>query len=219
MKYLPIYFLLIITITQLFGCVKSIKSPIELDSKSYIKDFELIQKNPTNQTSIKILSPNAIIDTIKNDIEIFDSTIDILTKDVLDFKVKSGNSTLSNLTNSINVFNNVRISFFNDPDYYISTNSITWDLNTSMIDINNPVNIYFNNTRINATSGLYNINDSLLQIKNSEFYRSNFTSEGYEDYQVKIKSDFAKWLKSDNILIFTSNDKQVETTINFLTTK
>ena len=69
MKYLPIYFLLIITITQLFGCGKSNKSAIEIDSKSYIKDFELIQENPNNQTSIKILSPNAIIDTIKNDID------------------------------------------------------------------------------------------------------------------------------------------------------
>ena len=218
MKF-QVYFLLIITITHLFGCGKSNKTPADIYSQSYINDFELIQENPNTNTSIKIISPKAIIDTIKNDIELFDSTIEILSNDVLDFKVKSGNSTLNNLTNSINVFNNVTISFPNDLDYYISTNSFIWDLNTSNININDPVNIYFNNTKINATSGLYNINDSLLQIKNSEFNRSNFNSEGYEDYQVKIKSDFAKWLKPDNTFVFTSNDQQVETTINFLITE
>jgi len=30
--------------------------------KSYINDFELLQENPNNQTSVKITSPNAIID-------------------------------------------------------------------------------------------------------------------------------------------------------------
>ena len=169
--------------------------------------------------SIKITSPKAIIDPTNNDIEIFESTIDFLNKNGQDFKVKSGNSNLNNLNNSIRVYNNVNISFLNNLDYYITTNSFHWDLNTSIIDINNPVEINFDNTQINATNGFYNIYSSLLKIDNSEFNRYIYNSEGEEEYLVKIKSDFAKWFKKDNTLVFTSNEKQVETTFNFLLTE
>ncbi len=201
------------------GCQKSNNSTTQIDNKSYINDFELLQENPNNQISVKITSPKAIIDPTKNDIEIFESSIEILNKNGQDFKVKSGNSTLNNLTNSIRVFNNVNISFLNKQDYYVTTNSFDWDLNTSVIDINNPVNINFGNTTINATSGFYNIDSNLLKIDNSEFNRNIYNSKGEEKYQLNIKSDFAKWFKKDNTLVFTSNEKQVETTINFLITK
>ncbi len=219
MKYLSIYLLLIISTLPLFGCQNSNKSSNQIDNKSYIRDFELLQENPNNQTSIKITSPNAIIDPKNNDIELFESSIEIINENGQDFKVISGNSTLNNLTNSIKVFNSVNISFLNNQDYYITTNSFDWDLNTSIIDIYNPVNINFDNTKIKATNGLYNIDLGLLLIDNSEFNRYIYNLDGKEDYQVKIKSDFAKWFKKDNTLVFTSNDKQVETTINFLLTK
>ena len=122
-------------------------------------------------------------------------------------------------SNNIRVFNNVNISFLKDSDYNISTNSFNWDLNNSVIDINNPLDINFENTRINASKGFYNIDSNLLKIDNTRFNRKINNSEGVEEYQVEIKSDFAKWFKNDNKLVFTSNEKQVETTIKFLLTK
>ena len=219
MKYLPIYFLLIITTIPLLGCQKSNESSTQIDNKSYIKDFELLQENPNNQTSVRITSPTAIIDPTNNDIDIFDSSIELLNKNGQDFKIKSGNSTLKNLTNSIRVFNSVTISFLDNQDYYINTNSFDWDLSTSIIDINDPLIINFDNTRINATNGFFNIDASLLKIDNSEFNRYIYNSKGEEEYQVIIISDFAKWFKKDNTLVFTSNEKQVETTIKFLLTQ
>ena len=88
-----------------------------------------------------------------------------------------------------------------------------------IINLDNPVTINYGNTQINATNGLYNIDSSLLKIDNSQFNRYIYNSEGEEEYQVKIKSDFAKWFKKDNTLVFTSKEKQVETTINFLLTQ
>ena len=211
--------MLIITLFTQLGCQKNSNSTSQVDNKSYINNFELLQKNSNNLTSIKITSPKAIIDPQNNDIEILDSSIVIINKNGQDFKVKSGNSTLNNLTNSIRVFNGVNISFLDTQDYYITTNSFNWDLNNSVIDINNPVNINFNNTMINATKGFYNIDSSLLKIYNSEFNRYIYNSEGDQEYQVIIKSDFAKWFKKDNALVFTSNEKQVETIINFLLTE
>lgn len=219
MKLFNIYLLLIISIFPLFGCQKSNKSTAKIDNKSYINDFELLQENPNNQTSVKITSPRAIIDPRNSDIEIYDSSIVILNKNGIDFKVKSGNSTLDNLSNNIRVFNNVNISFLKNSNYIISTNSLNWDLNTSVIDINNPLDINFENTKINASRGLYNIETSLLKIDNSKFNRIIKNSEGIEEYEVEILSDFAKWFKKNNKLVFTSNEKQVETTINFLLTK
>tara|TARA_B100000945_G_scaffold232801_1_gene189163 strand:+ start:117 stop:776 length:660 start_codon:yes stop_codon:yes gene_type:complete len=218
-KYIPIYLLLLITIFPLFGCQKSNKSSTQIDNKTYINDFELHQENPNNKTSIKISSPKAIIDPTNNDIEIFESSIELLNQNGQDFNVKSGNSTLNNLTNSIRVFNSVNILFPHKQDQYITTNSFVWDLNTSIININNPVKINFDNTLIKATNGFYNIDLSLLKIDNSDFNRNIFNSEGEEEYQVNIKSDFAKWFNKDNTLVFTSNQKQVETTINFLFTE
>ena len=219
MKYLPICLLLIISTFPLFGCQKSNESSNQTDNKSYIKDFELLQENPNNQISVRITSPKALIDPTNNDIDIFDSSIELLNKNGQDIKVKSGNSTLNNLTNSLRVFNSVNISFLDNQDYYINTNSFDWDLNTSIIDINDPAIINFDNTRINANNGLYNIDKSLLIVYNSEFNRYIYNSEGEEEYQIKIISDFAKWIKKDNTLEFTSNEKQVETTINFLLTQ
>ena len=216
MKYLPIYFLLIITTLPLFGCQKTNKSSTQIDFKSYIKNFELLQENPNNQTSIRITSPKAIIDPTNNDIEIYESLIEILNKNGQDFLVLSDNTTLNNSTNSIRVFNNVKISFLNINDYYLTTNSLDWDLNTYIININDEVNINFDNTKINASNGLYDIESKLLEINNTEFIRNIYNSNGEEEYQINIKSDFTKWFKKDNTLVFTSNDKQVETTINLL---
>ena len=39
-------------------------------------DFELLQENPNNQTSVKITSPKAIIDPSNNNLEILESTIE-----------------------------------------------------------------------------------------------------------------------------------------------
>ena len=58
-----------------------------------------------------------------------------------------------------------------------------------------------------------------LKIYNSEFIRNIYDSHGKEEYRIEIKSDFAKWFKNENTLVFSSNDKQIETTIKFLTTK
>ncbi len=219
MKSFNIYLLFILTIFPLLGCQKSNKSTAQFDNKSYINDFELLQENPNKETSVKITSPKAIIDPTINDIEIYESSIEIMNKNGIDFQVESGNATLNNLSNNIRVFNNVNISFLKDSDYNISTNSFNWDLNTSVIDINNPLDINFENTKINASKGFYNIDFSLLKIDNTRFNRIINNSEGVEEYQVEIKSDFAKWFKNDNKLVFTSNEKQVETTIKFLLTK
>ena len=208
-----------ITLLPLLGCKNANKSTNQIDNNSHINYFELIQENPNNQTTLKIVSPKAIIDPKNNDIEIFESSIEIFNRYGQDFIVKSDNSSFSNLNNSIRVFNNVNISFPNKHDYYITTNSFEWDLNTSVIDINDEVNINFDTTIINASNGFYNIGTGLLNIENSQFNRNVYDSTGEEEYQVKIISDFAKWFKRDNTLVFISNEKQVETTINFLFTE
>ena len=218
MKYLR-YLFLVFILLPLLGCQKSFKSSNQIENKSYINDFELLQENANNQTSVKITSPKAMIDPSNNDIEIFDSLIEIINKNGQDFKVKSGNSTLNNLTNSIRVFNNVSISFLEKQDYNINTNSFYWDLNTSLIDINNPVYINFDNTKIDATNGFYDIDLGLLKLDNSEFNRNIYNLEDEEEYHIQIISDLAEWIKEENTLVFTSNEKQVETTINFLFTE
>ena len=219
MKQTYLYFLILLAIYPLLGCQKSSKPIAQLDNNSYITNFELLQKNTFNDTRIRITSPKATLDQTNNIIEIVKSSIEIINKDGQDFKVKSGYSTINNMSNLINVFNNVRISFIDNKDYYITTNSFTWDLNTSIIDINSPLNMNLDNTKIVATNGLYNLNLSKFKINNSVFNRNFFNSDGKKTYQVEIKSDLANWLKNENSLEFKSNDKQVETTINFLTTK
>lgn len=219
MKSFNIYLLFLLIIFPLIGCQNSKKSTAQIDNKSYINDFELLQENPNKYTSVKITSPKAIIDPNINDIEIYKSSIEIMNENGIDFQVESGNATLNNLSNKIRVFNNVNISFLKDSDYNISTDSFNWDLNTSVIDINNPLAINYKNTKIKASKGFYNIKSNLLKIDNTRFNRKINNSEGLDEYQVEIKSDFAKWFKNDNKLVFSSNEKQVETTIKFLLTK
>ena len=215
MNNLHIIFLLILAFIPLFGCQKSNNISTKIDIKSYINDFELLQENPNDQTSIKITSPNAIIDPSNNDIQIFDSLIEILNNDGQDFQIKSGNSNLNNLSNFIKVFNNVKISFLDKDDYYITTNSLNWYLNTSIIDITNPILINFDGTMIKGSNGIYDIDSSLLNIYNINLNRNIFNSDGKQEYQLEIKSDFAKWFKNENTFVFSSNKKQVESTIRF----
>jgi len=105
-KSINIYLLFILTIFPLLGCQKSNKSTAQIDNKSYINDFELLQENPNKETSVKITSPKAIIDPTINDIEIYESSIEIMNENGIDFQVESGNATLNNLSNNIRVFNN-----------------------------------------------------------------------------------------------------------------
>ena len=208
-------FILLCTFS-LYGCQESQLIIKDIDNNSYINNFELIQENPNNETTIKIKSPKAIIYPITNDIEIIDSSINILKNNDNEIEVKSGNSTLNNFENIIKVYNNVSVSILGEKNSFIKTNRIFWDLNTSIIELKSSLDINFENTTIYSSDGLYNIELGRLKLNNNIFNRVIYNKDGYPSYKINIISDFAKWLKQGNSLEFTSNNKQVQTTINFL---
>ena len=219
MNKLPKYIITIFTLLPLLGCQKTQVKSNDLDNKSYINDFELIQENTTNNTRIKITSPQAIIDPTNNDIEITESSIQILNAKGKDIKITSGKSSLDNFKNLIRVYKNVNIALINNKDSYIKTESFYWNLRKATIDLNNPLKVNFPNTTIISSNGIYNIDSDQLTINNNIFNRKVFNKEGEQIYQIKIMADIAKWIKDKNQLEFTSSDKQVETTINFLSLK
>ena len=214
-KY-PFYILAIFTLLPLVACQKTQLKTNEIDNKSFINNFELIQDNKKNNSRIKITSPQAILDPIKNDIEIIDSSIEIINPNVQDIKIRSGKSSLNNYKNLIRVYKNVNISLINKKDTFIKTDSFDWDLSKSNIDLNNPLLIEFDNTTITSSNGLYNIESGQLNINNNLFNRNIFNKEGKIIYQINIIADLAKWIKDENSIEFNSNNKQVETTIDFL---
>ncbi len=211
--------IIIFSVFPLISCQKTNNNIVEVDNNSYISDFELVQKNQTNDSIIKIISPKAIIDNFNNDIQIFDSSIEISNNNIKDINIKSGNATLNNLDNIIKVFNNVNISLVDSKNYFVNTESFIWDLSKSSINLDQPLYIDLNNTNITSSSGSYNIKLGELKIKNNYFNRSIFNNDGKEKYQIEIKSEVAKWIKNENTLEFKSNNKQVETTINILNIK
>ena len=214
-----LYLIILFSVVPLMSCQKTNNNIVEVDNSSYISDFELVQKNQTNDSIIKIISPKAIIDNFNNDIKIFDSSIEISNKDLKDIKIKSGKATLNNLDNIIRVSNNVNISLVDSKNYFVNTESFIWDLSKSRINLYKPLDIDLDNTNINSSNGSYNIKLGELKIMNNYFNRSLFNKEGKEKYQIEITSDVAKWIKNKNTLEFKSNNKQVETTINILNIK
>ena len=200
----------------LYACQKSQLVIKDIDNNSYINNFELIQENPNNETTIKIKSPKAIIYPITNNIEIIDSSINILKNNDNEIEVKSGNSTLNKFENIIKVYDNVNISILGEGNSVIKTNRIIWDLNSSIIELKSPLDINYENTTIYSSDGLYNIELGRLKLNNNIFNRVVYNKDGYPSYKINIISDLAKWLKQGNSLEFTSNKKQVQTTIDFL---
>ena len=211
-----IYLFIILSTFPLFACQKSQVIIKEKDNNSYINDFELFQENPNNETTIKIKSPKAIIYPSTNDIEIIDSYIHIFKNNDNEIEVTSGNSTLNNFENIIKVYNNVNISILGERSSVIKTNRIIWDLNKSIIELKSPLDINFENTTIYSSDGLYDIELGRLKLNNNIFNRVIYNKDGYPSYRINIISDLAKWLKQGNSLEFTSNKKQVQTTIDFL---
>ncbi len=214
-----LYLIILFSVFPLMSCQKTNTNIVEVDNSSYISDFELVQKNQTNDSIIKIISPKAIIDNFNNDIKIFDSSIEISNKDLKDIKIKSGNAALNNLDNIIRVYNNVNISLVDSKNYFVNTESFIWNLSKSSINLDKPLDIELDNTNITSSSGSYNIKLGELKIMNNYFNRSIFNNEGKEKYQIEITSDVAKWIKNKNTLEFKSNNTQVETTINILNIK
>jgi len=211
-----IYLFILLSTFPLFACQKSQVIIKEIDNNSYINDFELFQENPNNETTIKIKSPKAIIYPSTNDIEIIDSFIHIFKNNDNEIEVTSGNSTLNNFENIIKVYNNVNISILGERNSVIKTNRIFWDLNKSIIELKSPLDINFENTTIYSSDGLYDIELGRLKLNNNIFNRVIYNKDGYPSYKINIISDLAKWLKQGNSLEFTSNKKQVQTTIDFL---
>ena len=214
-----LYLIILFSVVPLMSCQKTNNNIVEVDNSSYISDFELVQKNQTNDSIIKIISPKAIIDNFNNDIKIFDSSIEISNKDLKDIKIKSGKATLNNLDNIIRVYNNVKISVVDSKNYFVNTESFIWDLSKSRINLDKPLDIDLDNTNITSSSGSYNIKLGELKIMNNYFNRSIFNNDGKKKYQIEITSEFAKWINNENTLEFKSNNKQVETTINILNIK
>ena len=205
-----------IILLPLFACQKSETNIIDSDQNSYINDFELIQKNSLNDTTIKINSPKATIDQVTSDIEIQNSNIKILNNKNNSIEIKSGKSILNNSNNLIRVYNNVYIALLDNKDSHITTDSFEWDLNTSNINLNSPLNISFKDTKIFSKYGSYNINLNNLVLNENIFKRDTYNIKANKQYEIQITSDIIKWFKKDNIIEFISDNNQVETTINFL---
>ena len=219
MNILLKYFLTPISILFLLSCQRPEKKSMDIEDKSYIKDFELIQRNIRNDSTIKIKSPKAIIDQTTNEFEIFDSSIQLSNKTGKDLYINSGRSTLNSSQKVIRVFNNVNITLENNQNSFIKTNSFDWDLSRSIMTLNSPLEVNFNNTKIYSDRGKYNISKNQLKLNTNIFKRNIFNINGVKQYQIEIISDVAIWSKENNLLTFKSNDKQVESTIEILSTK
>ena len=219
MNRYSLYLLTIITLLPLFGCQKTNQQVTEANNKSYINDFELIQENSENDTSIIINSPQAIIDTSNNNIDIFNSSIKIINSNAQDIQVRSGKSSLNNYKSLIRFYNNVNITFLNTSNSFINTDSFEWDLKSSIIRLDNPLQINFKDTTINSSNGSYDLDSDQLSINNNIFNRNIFDKDGGLIYQINILADSVKFLKANQLLEFNSERKQVETTINFLSIK
>ena len=219
MNILLKYFLTPISILLLFSCQRPEKKSLDIEDKSYITDFELIQRNIRNDSSVKINGPKAIIDQTTNKFEIFDSSIQLSSKTGKNLYINSGRSTLNSSQNIIRVFDNVNITLENNQNSFIKTNSFDWDLSRSLMNLNSPLEVNFINTKILSDRGKYNINKNQLKLNNNIFKRNIFNVNGIKQYRIEIISDVAIWSKQNNLLTFKSNDKQVESTIEILSTK
>ena len=213
------YLLTSISLLLLLSCESTKKQSLEFDDKSYIKDFELIQRNIRNDSTIKINSPKAIIDPTTNEFEIFDSSIKLSNINGEYLQINSGRSTLNSSQNIIKVFNDVFITLENNPNSFINTDSFDWDLRQSFMTLNSPLEVNFNNTKILSDSGKYNLDKNQLKLNNNVFKRSIFNVNGIKQFQIETISDVAMWSKQNNLLEFKSNKNQVESTINFLITE
>ena len=208
-----------IFILPLISCSKSSENIISIDENTYIEKFELVQNNANNNTTVKISSPKAIIDQTTKDIDIYDSDIKLSDKTGNTINISSGRSTLNNSINVIKAYNNVNIKLPDDENAYILTNSVEWFLDKSVMDFDSPLAINFKDTIITSLNGSYDIESSILTLKNNIFNRNIYNSEGIIDYQIEIYSDNAKWTESDNSIVFTSDNKQVETIFKILSIK
>ena len=208
-----------VLIIFLLSCERSRKQTSQIDVNSYIKDFELIQKNIRNDSIIKIKSPKAIINQTSNDFQIFDSLIELSNKTGKDLQINSGRSTLNNSQNILRIFNNVNVTLKNNQNSFIKTETLDWDLGRSLISLTTPLEVNLLNTKILSESGQYIIDKNQLIINNNLFKRSIFNTNGIRKYQIEIISDIATWSTMNNLLEFKSIDKQVESTIDFLSTE
>ncbi len=200
----------------ILSCRQNLDQSSDVEYQSYISNFQLVQENSRNNTTIKITSPKAMLNPSNNNIEIFDSSIKILNSNNNSLEIQSGNSRLDNYKKLIRVFNKVNISLLDKNNSFIITDSFDWDLNSSYITLNSPLLINFDNTKIITSSGSYNIDSGLLKTNNNIFNRSILNDDGEFIYTIKVIADMAKWLKENNSIEFNSYQKQVETTINFL---
>tara|TARA_B100000579_G_scaffold400046_1_gene381399 strand:- start:223 stop:882 length:660 start_codon:yes stop_codon:yes gene_type:complete len=219
MNILIKYFLTPISILLLLSCQRSEKKSVDIEDKSFITDFELIQRNTRNDSTIKINSPKAIIDQTTNEFEIFDSSIQLSNKTGKNLYINSGRSTLNSSQNVIRVFNNVNITLENNQNSFIKTDSFDWDLSRLIMTLNSPLEVNFNNTKIRSDTGKYNLNKNQLKLNTNIFKRNFFNINGVKQYRIEIISDVAIWSKENNLLTFKSNDSQVESTIEILSTK
>ena len=197
----------------LSSCQNSSNLRSEIDNKGYLTEFNLIQENPINNSTIIINSPKAIIDQKNNDLKIFDSSIEFNDTSNSNIFIKSGESSINQSTNTIESIDNVNISFGHDNLSNITTDKLFWNLDTSIIVIDSKLIFNFDDTKILSDKGIYFTNISQLILDNV-FYQKNFTNaQGDQIYNIIIKSDSASWLKENKLLEFTSTNKQVESNI------
>ncbi len=219
MKKTILYSITLLSFIPLTSCQYKQNVKFDIDNKSYINAFELLHENPNNYNKIIINSPRAVINPMNNDIEIYESSIQILNSGAEDLQIKSGNSILDNSNNIIRIFNKVNISLLEENDSYLITDSLIWNLNSSKINLDNPLEINIKNSKVSSSNGIYNINSGILNINDNIFYKDIYSKKGEKEYQIKIISDNAKWFKNDNSIEFSSDNNQVETTIDFLSIK
>ena len=199
---------------SLISCKSNTNLSNNNDNNTHITDFELIHENPANNTKIRINSPKARLDSSTQNIQIFKNEIEIINQPDKIIKIQSGNATINNATKFISAANNVIISDSEQPINSIETRQLYWDLNDSIINLDNELSINLPNTNIYSKKGNYDLNLDLVYLHEVLLTRTINTIDGFRSYEITITADKSKWLKEHNSLEFTSDNGQVETTID-----
>ncbi len=199
---------------SLISCKNNRSIEKNIDYNSHITDFELIHDNPLNNTKIIINSPKAILDSSTQNIQIKDNKMEIIDKSETNVTIKSGNATFNNKTKIISATDNIVITDSQNQASSIETSMLNWNLNNSIINLDNEMLINLPNTNIYSKEGTYNISLDLIKLNDVLFTSTSNTKNGLTSYEISITADNTKWLKENNSLEFTSEKGQVETTIN-----
>ncbi len=206
--------LIICLSTFLISCSES--NEIEISNDYYLENFKLNQLDLNGQHLFSLVSTQASIDPITNDINAENVVIQLSGTEKFFTTISAEKFSLNKSANLLELRKDVKLINSNNTDSFLTANNLKWNIRSNNIQLEGNIKIRYYSTQLKSEKAYYNNANEEIIFTGVSNYKYLTRSNDNSTQLLSLTADIAKISNKTKSIEFSSPSKQVQSVIRFI---